>query len=296
MGRTLEEGINPTVRSFIERQRVFYVATAPNDKDLYVNVSPKTPGSAVQVLGPHFVAFADMSGSGSETAAHVLQNGRITFMWLNMDEGSPQIIRVFGSATIVLPDEASTELLGCFPRSIVDNPGFRSIFVIKVTRVSTSCGYSIPVFSFKRNRTTMDDFARKTEKRGYMNGLIPGGMVGYRAYKNCYSIDGLPSISLTIKEARPMKMVPTKGFNFAVKFEPDEQGTTSEANARALMETAQQSPARRLVELPPMANRPCPVEMHTGFSMWSDDARVTALILAALALGGAVGFAVGKSS
>jgi hypothetical protein len=292
MGKVSEEGISPSVTRFIEQQRIFFVSTAPNDKEHHVNVSPKTPGSAIQVIGPRLVAYADLTGSGSETAAHVLQNGRITFMWCNMEEGSPQIIRVFGSASIVLPNEASSELRGCFPRSIVDNPGFRAIFVVNVSRVSRSCGYSMPVMTFKRSRSTLDDFANKTEKRGYHNGKIPNGMAGYRAYKNSYSIDGLPSISLAEEHAVPMKVMPTEGFNLAAEFEPEEQGTASEKRARALMEEAKRSPALHRIELPPLGNRPYPRDASSATS--EVGIGVVALVLTALAVGSTVGFLLGR--
>lgn len=55
---------------FISSQRVFFVATAPLSSEGRVNVSPKAPGSSLVVLDPTKVAYADLTGSGAETAAH----------------------------------------------------------------------------------------------------------------------------------------------------------------------------------------------------------------------------------
>lgn len=45
----------------------------------HVNVSPKGYSAGTfAVLGPTTVAYLDFTGSGAETAAHSMENGRIT--------------------------------------------------------------------------------------------------------------------------------------------------------------------------------------------------------------------------
>lgn len=62
-------------RAFIARQPVFFVATAPADPR--VNVSPKGMDT-LRILDAHTVAYLDFGGSGRETNAHLLADGRIT--------------------------------------------------------------------------------------------------------------------------------------------------------------------------------------------------------------------------
>ena len=69
MGKVIEEGLTPAIVRFIAKQRVFFVATAPSDVTHHVNVSPKASADALAVLDAHTLVFADLSGSGAETAA-----------------------------------------------------------------------------------------------------------------------------------------------------------------------------------------------------------------------------------
>ena len=60
--------IDDSLREFIERQHVFFVATAPLAKDGLINLSPKGLDS-LRVLDQQTVAYADLIGSGIETVA-----------------------------------------------------------------------------------------------------------------------------------------------------------------------------------------------------------------------------------
>lgn len=79
MARTYRQ-ITAELRGFIERQHLFFVGTAPLSGEGHVNLSPKGL-DAFRVLGTDRVAYLDLTGSGNETSAHLLENGRITFMF-----------------------------------------------------------------------------------------------------------------------------------------------------------------------------------------------------------------------
>jgi hypothetical protein len=66
MGK-VHDGIGPELRAWIERQPMFFVATAPLAADGHVNVSPKGLDGTFAVLDPHRVAYLDLTGSGIET-------------------------------------------------------------------------------------------------------------------------------------------------------------------------------------------------------------------------------------
>src|SRR4051812_49323282 len=91
--------ITPELQAFIESQRVFFVATAPTGLSGHVNLSPKGMDT-FRDLGRNRVAYLDLTGSGNETAAHLLDNGRITFMFCAF-EGKPQILRLYGHGRVV---------------------------------------------------------------------------------------------------------------------------------------------------------------------------------------------------
>ena len=173
------ENIDSELASWITRQRVFFVATSPLSATGHINTSPKG-GEAFRVLGPMEVVYHDYTGSGAETAAHLRENGRIVIMFCSF-EGPPQIVRLHGTGQIVTPEQARfREFESIFPI----NPGTRAFVHIRLHRVSSSCGYSVPLFDFKEHRDTLDRWAK-------IQGLEK--MDAYRAAKNQQSIDGLPS-------------------------------------------------------------------------------------------------------
>ena len=75
------EKLEPEHISFIEKQHIFFVGTAGSEGS--INVSPKGMDS-FRVLDQSRVAWLNLTGSGNETAAHVLENGRMTVMFCSV--------------------------------------------------------------------------------------------------------------------------------------------------------------------------------------------------------------------
>lgn len=179
MGKVFEE-ITPEIGQWIEKQKVFFVGTAPLAANGHVNCSPKG-GDSFIVLGPHEVAYADLTGSGIETVAHLRENGRIVVMFCAF-EGGPKIIRLHGHGEAITPDHAEFAVLEKrFPPQI----GLRTIIRVKVTRIADSCGYAVPFYDFVAPRDVLDNLGEK---------LGPDGLAEYRSRKNGTSIDGLPGL------------------------------------------------------------------------------------------------------
>ncbi len=177
MGKTVES-ITDDLRAFIAEQRVFFVASAPLAADGHVNLSPKGL-DCFRVLSPTRVAYLDLTGSGNETAAHLLENGRITFLFCAFD-GRPLILRLYGEGRVIpLDSEEWDGLADLFPAY----PGRRQIIVAEISRVQTSCGFAVPLMDFHGDRDTL---IRWAEAKG-------DELPAYRAAKNSMSIDGLPA-------------------------------------------------------------------------------------------------------
>lgn len=171
--------ITDELRSFIEAQHMFFVASAPLAAEGHVNVSPKGL-DCLRVLGPLRVAYLDLTGSGNETSAHLHENGRITLMFCAFD-GPPRILRLYGRGTTVLP--GSDGWAGLRPL-FADYSGVRQIVVADIERVQTSCGFGVPLYDFVGQRDTLLKWnAAKGEER----------LEEYRRELNAYSIDGLPT-------------------------------------------------------------------------------------------------------
>ena len=179
MGKSFSE-ISDDLRAFIEAQPMFFVATAPLTRSGHVNVSPKGLDT-FRVLAPRRVAYLDLTGSGNETAAHLVENGRITFMFCAF-HGPPRIVRLYGTGSLVRPEDARwPELRAGFP----EYPGVRQIIVADLTRVQTSCGFGVPLVAEGQQRPTL---IRWAEAKG------ADGLERYRREKNARSIDGLPAM------------------------------------------------------------------------------------------------------
>src|SRR5918999_761755 len=99
MGKVYER-IEPRLRTFIEAQHVFFVASAPLSGEGHVNLSPKGRSGTLVVLDEHTVAYLDFGGSHAETAAHLRENGRITLMWCAFT-GPPKVLRIHGQGTAI---------------------------------------------------------------------------------------------------------------------------------------------------------------------------------------------------
>ena len=75
--------ILPEHEAMIGQQSVFFVATAVAEGR--INLSPKGY-DCFRVLGPNRVAYLDLAGSGNETHAHLVADGRITVMMTNFQQ------------------------------------------------------------------------------------------------------------------------------------------------------------------------------------------------------------------
>ena len=153
MGKKLEF-ITLELMKFIEEQKIFFVGTAAAEGN--VNVSPKGTDS-FRVIDKNKIVWLNLTGSGNETAAHLLKNTRMTIMFCAF-EGKPMILRLYGKAKIYHKrDSAFNDLSHLFPENI----GARQIIEMKVDLVQTSCGFAVPLMDFKEERTTLNNWAIK---------------------------------------------------------------------------------------------------------------------------------------
>ncbi len=174
------ERIDTQLRGWIERQHVFFVATAPRADDGLVNCSPKGLDS-LRVLDERTIAYLDLTGSGVETIAHLKENGRIIVMLCAFD-GPPRIVRLQGRGSVVHPGDAEFDaLVTKFPKQL----GVRCVIRIDLTRMSDSCGYAVPRMAFVEEREALTMWA---EKKG------PEGVIDYQRNTNGQSLDGLTGV------------------------------------------------------------------------------------------------------
>lgn len=179
MGRSYD-AIDDEMREWIAEQHLFFVATAPLAGTGHVNLSPKGLATFA-ILGPHEVAYLDLTGSGVETVAHLRENGRITLLF-SAFEGRPRCVRLYGRGSVVEVDAPEFAALAA---RFGEFPSARAVIRVAVTRIADSCGYGVPRFEYAGERPQLPAWA---SRKG------PDALRAYRAEKNAVSIDGLPAL------------------------------------------------------------------------------------------------------
>ena len=167
----------PNHQEFIKKQKIFFVGSAPLSAEGHVNISPKGH-DVLRIFSPTEIAYLDLTGSGNETSAHLHENGKITFMFLAYD-GLPMILRLYGKGKTILPE---TEEWEEFIQHFEILPGARQIIYVEIESVKTSCGFSVPFYSYGGDRNILHQWA--TNKGDVELDL-------YRKKNNSISMDGI---------------------------------------------------------------------------------------------------------
>jgi hypothetical protein len=179
------DAIDDRLAAWVHAQPMFFVGTAPLGSDGMVNVSPKGTTGTFRVFDERTFGYVDLTGSGSETVAHLRENGRICIMFCSFDD-APNVVRFHGTGSAVLVDEPGfDEHLARFGDPATSRwLGARAVITVDVTRVADACGYAVPRMELVEERKLLDAWtARKT----------PETIRAYRELKNATSVDGLPA-------------------------------------------------------------------------------------------------------
>jgi hypothetical protein len=188
MGKQFSQ-LAPVHREFIQRQQIFFTASAAGNGR--VNVSPKNR-SSLRILGANAVVYLDRTGSGNETAAHLLADGRLTLMFCAFEE-PPLILRLYGQGRVLHRGSPEYTALLTSAFDGVEATGARHIISLDVEMVQTSCGLGVPLFDFVEERHGLDRWAQSKGEEGLRQ---------YRIQKNSRSIDGFPTGLPEAEDAR----------------------------------------------------------------------------------------------
>ena len=165
------------LQHFINEQKIFFTGTAPSEGK--INLSPKGLDS-FRILGPLKVMWLNLTGSGNETAAHLLENGRITIMFCSF-EGSPQIVRLYGKGKVIHPRDADWNK---FISSFANYKTARQLIIVDLDMIQTSCGFGVPLYNFAGEREQLATWANKKSRTDIED---------YWKNKNRISLDGKPT-------------------------------------------------------------------------------------------------------
>ena len=209
------DGIDADMAAWIERQPMFFVATAPLAADGLVNLSPKGTGGTFRVVDAHTFAYLDITGSGVETVAHLRENGRICVMFCSFDR-RPTIVRLHGTGRAVLADDPGfdAELAGFGEAGASRRPYLRGVIVVDVARVADSCGYAVPRMELVEERETLDRVWRTRDDER---------IATYHAERNATSLDGLPGLDGSAETPPPIPLRPTRLVHVIIGREGEER-------------------------------------------------------------------------
>jgi len=193
------ESLSPDLTEWIQEQDIFWTGSAPL-AGKHINVSPKgLANSSFTILGPNKAVYTDLNGSGAETISHLYENGRITILF-NSFEKSPRILRLFCKGTVIEAGQPGFKEMLEKTRGRGENlVSPRSLILLDINLVQTSCGFGVPILAvmppvngedgatpFFEERKTLSDWASKQVKRD--------GIEDYQAENNFRSLDGLPGL------------------------------------------------------------------------------------------------------
>lgn len=166
--------LNDYMKDFIENQQMFFVATAP--KDGKINLSPKGLES-LKIINNNKILWLNYLGSGNETAAHLLEDDRMTLMFCAY-EGDPLIVRIYANVKVI--QEKDEEWLSYIKEFTKPN-GARQVFELTIDSVNSSCGWGVPLYEYKGQREKLASYLETSTKEE---------QVDYMKKNNQLSFDG----------------------------------------------------------------------------------------------------------
>ena len=167
--------LNAKIKDFINKQKIFFVATATEDS--FINLSPKGMDS-LKIIDDNRVIWINSTGSTNESAAHVQRDPRMTMMFCSFEK-EPLIVKLMGKAKVIHKKDEQWEALA---EQLPPMEGARQIFDLDIELVLTVCGMAVPYFEYQGEREDLTAYWKKQGKEG---------LEKYWAEKNQKSLNGL---------------------------------------------------------------------------------------------------------
>ncbi|MFK2823275.1 pyridoxamine 5'-phosphate oxidase family protein [Arcobacter sp. YIC-80] len=160
---------------FINQQKMFFVSTAP--KEGKINLSPKGLDDTFKIINENKILWLNYFGSGNETAAHLLEDDRMTIMFCAF-ENEANILRLYCKAKAIQEkDKQWNEYISHFPIQ----RAARQVFEVTIEAVNNSCGMGVPLYDYVDQRTELTEFYDNSSKEDH---------IAYMKKKNQISFDG----------------------------------------------------------------------------------------------------------
>ncbi len=160
---------------FIKNQKMFFVSTAP--KDGKINISPKGLDDTFKIIDENTILWLNYFGSGNETAAHLLEDKRMTIMFCAY-EGDANILRLYCEVKCIQEKDKNWEE---YIKHFSIKRASRQVFEVKILSINNSCGMGVPLYDFVSQRDELTNFYDNSTKEEHL---------AYMKKKNQISFDG----------------------------------------------------------------------------------------------------------
>ncbi|MDX8367228.1 pyridoxamine 5'-phosphate oxidase family protein [Cytobacillus sp. IB215665] len=126
---------------------------------------------SLKVVNNQTISYVDLAGSGNETANHLQDNPRITFMWCSFEQ-KPPILRAYGYGKVIKKYTAQyyTWMEDYYPNILSESA--RQVFVVDIEAVQTSCGFAIPIMEYVNDRNTLSEWTKNKVSQGKLDEYI----------------------------------------------------------------------------------------------------------------------------
>lgn len=160
---------------FIKNQKMFFVSTAP--KDGKINLSPKGLDDTFKIVDDNKILWLNYFGSGNETAAHLLEDNRMTIMFCAY-EGDANILRLYCTAKAIQEKDSNWDE---YINQFENKKAARQVFEVTIEGVNNSCGMGVPLFEYIDQRKDLTNYYEKSTKDDH---------IAYMKKHNLKSFDG----------------------------------------------------------------------------------------------------------
>ena len=158
---------------FIKNQKMFFVSTAP--KDGKINLSPKGLDDTFKIINENKILWLNYFGSGNETAAHLLEDDRMTIMFCAF-EGKPNILRLYCKAKAIHERDTSWEE---YISHFSTKRAARQVFEVTIENVNSSCGMGVPLYNFVSQRDNLTNYYDRTTKEQHIDYMKKNNLVSF---------------------------------------------------------------------------------------------------------------------
>lgn len=164
--------LNDELKEFMLKQQMFFVATAP--KDGKINLSPKGLDS-FKIINNKKILWLNYFGSGNETAAHLLEDDRMTLMFCAF-EAEPLIVRIYAKATVIHEKDESWEN---YINQFENHKGARQVFELEIESVNSACGMGVPLYEYQGQRSDLTKYYKNTTKEEHIEYMKKNNQVSF---------------------------------------------------------------------------------------------------------------------